>query len=577
MKLDSIEIQLKTLPQVAGVYQFFDSKENIIYVGKAKNLKKRVASYFNKNLENHKTKVLVKKIKRVENIVVESEMDALLLENNLIKKYKPRYNILLKDDKTYPWICLEKTPKPNIYITRNLKNKNGEYFGPFTSVKNLKILLRLIKEIHPFLNHELNHLLKINSEESSTLLFKKHENSIKELIKGNFNFCITHFKKEMKIMSENLKYEEAQLVKEKILSLKKFQAKSTIVNPKITNVDVFSIVSDENYGYVNFLQVSYGAIVRSYTLEIRKKLQESNSTLLQLGIIEIRQKFSCSAKTILVSEKVSLTKELNLIVPKQGDKKSLVDLSLRNAKYFRIERFKQIKMLDSNSHTKRIMNQMKIDLRLPEEPFHIECFDNSNIQGSNPVAACVVFKKGKPSKKEYRHYNIKTVEGPDDFASMEEVILRRYKRLLNEKAPLPQLIVIDGGKGQLSSALKSLDFLGLRGKISILGIAKRLEEIYFPGDKIPLYLDKKSETLKILQRARDEAHRFGIAFHRKKRSKNSIQSQLDQIPGIGEASRLKLLRDLKTFTRIKSASENEIIDILGNKKGKKIFETLKKY
>ena len=577
MKLDSIEIQLKTLPQVAGVYQFFDSKENIIYVGKAKNLKKRVASYFNKNLENHKTKVLVKKIKRVENIVVESEMDALLLENNLIKKYKPRYNILLKDDKTYPWICLEKTPKPNIYITRNLKNKNGEYFGPFTSVKNLKILLRLIKEIHPFLNHELNHLLKINSEESSILLFKKHENSIKELIKGNFNFCITHFKKEMKIMSENLKYEEAQLVKEKILSLKKFQAKSTIVNPKITNVDVFSIVSDEKYGYVNFLQVSYGAIVRSYTLEIRKKLQESNSTLLQLGIIEIRQKFSCSAKTILVSEKVSLTKELNLIVPKQGDKKSLVDLSLRNAKYFRIERFKQIKMLDPDSHTKRIMNQMKIDLRLPEEPFHIECFDNSNIQGSNPVAACVVFKKGKPSKKEYRHYNIKTVEGPDDFASMEEVILRRYKRLLNEKAPLPQLIVIDGGKGQLSSALKSLDFLGLRGKISILGIAKRLEEIYFPGDKIPLYLDKKSETLKILQRARDEAHRFGIAFHRKKRSKNSIQSQLDQIPGIGEASRLKLLRDLKTFTRIKSASENEIIDILGNKKGKKIFETLKKY
>ena len=577
MKLDSIEIQLKTLPQVAGVYQFFDSKENIIYVGKAKNLKKRVASYFNKNLENHKTKVLVKKIKRVENIVVESEMDALLLENNLIKKYKPRYNILLKDDKTYPWICLEKTPKPNIYITRNLKNKNGEYFGPFTSVKNLKILLRLIKEIHPFLNHELNHLLKINSEESSTLLFKKHENSIKELIKGNFNFCITHFKKEMKIMSENLKYEEAQLVKEKILSLKKFQAKSTIVNPKITNVDVFSIVSDENYGYVNFLQVSYGAIVRSYTLEIRKKLQESNSTLLQLGIIEIRQKFSCNAKTILLSEKVSLTKELNLIVPKQGDKKSLVDLSLRNAKYFRIERFKQIKILDPDSHTKRIMNQMKIDLRLPEEPFHIECFDNSNIQGSNPVAACVVFKKGKPSKKEYRHYNIKTVEGPDDFASMEEVILRRYKRLLNEKAPLPQLIVIDGGKGQLSSALKSLDFLGLRGKISILGIAKRLEEIYFPGDKIPLYLDKKSETLKILQRARDEAHRFGIAFHRKKRSKNSIQSKLDQIPGIGEASRLKLLRDLKTFTRIKSASENEIIDILGNKKGKKIFETLKKY
>lgn len=576
VKLDAIEIQIKSLPEVPGVYQYYDKQEKIIYIGKAKNLKRRVSSYFNRILDNHKTRLLVKNINRIEHVVVDSEMDALLLENNLIKKYKPRYNILLKDDKTYPWICLEKQPKPKIFFTRNITDKSKEYFGPFTSVKHLKILIQLIKETYPFLNQELNHLLKINNKESSIFLFDKHELSIKQLINGNLNFCINHFKKEMRVLSNELKFEEAQVLKEKINALVGYQAKSTIVNPKISNVDVFSIISDESHGYINYLQVSFGAIVRSHTIEIKKKLDEKNVSLLQLGIIEIRQLFSSISKTLFLSHKVSLGEELKVFVPQQGDKKKLVDLSIRNAKYFRIDRYKQMKITDPDRHTKRIMSQMKVDLRLPKEPIHIECFDNSNIQGSNPVAACIVFKNGKPSKKEYRHYNIKTVNGPDDFASMEEVVFRRYKRLLEEDASLPQLIVIDGGKGQLSSAVKSLDILGLRGKISILGIAKRLEEIYFPNDSIPLYLDKKSESLKILQRARDEAHRFGIIFHRQKRNKSSLTSKLDVIPGIGPATREKLLSSLKSFKRIKSASKREVINILGKEKGAKIYEALQK-
>ena len=576
MKLDAIEIQIKSLPEVPGVYQYYDKQDKIIYIGKAKNLKKRVSSYFNRIQDNHKTRLLVKNINRIEHVVVDSEMDALLLENNLIKKYKPRYNILLKDDKTYPWICLEKQPKPKIFFTRNITDKSKEYFGPFTSVKHLKILIQLIKETYPFLNQELNHLLKINNKESSIFLFEKHKLSIKQLINGNLNFCINHFKKEMKVLSNELKFEEAQVLKEKINALVGYQAKSTIVNPKISNVDVFSIISDESHGYINYLQVSFGAIVRSHTIEIKKKLDEKNVSLLQLGIIEIRQLFSSISKTLFLSHKVSLGEELKVFVPQQGDKKKLVDLSIRNAKYFRIDRYKQMKITDPDRHTNRIMSQMKVDLRLPKEPIHIECFDNSNIQGSNPVAACIVFKNGKPSKKEYRHYNIKTVNGPDDFASMEEVVFRRYKRLLEEDASLPQLIVIDGGKGQLSSAVKSLDILGLRGKISILGIAKRLEEIYFPNDSIPLYLDKKSESLKILQRARDEAHRFGIIFHRQKRSKSSLTSKLDVIPGIGPATREKLLSSLKSFKRIKSASKREVINILGKEKGARIYEALQK-
>ncbi len=594
MKSDAIEIQLKSLPEVPGVYQYFDKQDKIIYIGKAKNVKKRVTSYFNKTVENHKTRVLVKNISRIEHVVVDSEMDALLLENNLIKKYKPRYNILLKDDKTYPWICIKNEPFPRVFFTRKVFKDGSEYFGPFTSLKTVRSLFDLVKGLYPLrsCNYDLSEE-KISAQKYKVCLeyhignclapcvaaidtasYGKNLESIRQILKGNFKEALNAFEHQMKHYAQKMEFEKAQWIKEKIEDLKNFQAKSTVVNPKISHVDVFSIFSDESYGYINYLQVSYGAIVRSHTLEIKKKLDESDATLLQLGIIEIRQLFSSTSKTVFLNEKVSLGDELKVFVPQQGDKKKLVDLSLRNAKYFRMERFKQMKIVDPDRHSKRIMSQMKADLRLPQEPIHIECFDNSNIQGSNPVAACVVFKNGKPSKKEYRHYNIKTVTGPDDFASMEEVVFRRYKRLLEEDEPLPQLIVIDGGKGQLSSAVKSLDVLGLRGKISILGIAKRLEEIYFPNDSIPLYLDKKSETLKILQRARDEAHRFGITFHRNKRSKGALKSGLDTIPGVGPKTKEILLRKFKFFKRIKEASKEDLMHVLGENKGTQLYKQL---
>ena len=594
VKSDLIEIQLKSLPQVAGVYQYFDKSDRVIYVGKAKNLKKRVSSYFNKVHENKKTTVLVKNIVRIEHIVVETEMDALLLENNLIKKYQPRYNILLKDDKTYPWICIKKEPFPRIFYTRRVIKDGSEYFGPYTNMKTVMTLLGLVRTLYPLrsckfdlsdekidagkykvcLEYHMGNCLAPCTKQIEAQVYENNIKDIREIIKGNFKESTQGFKKQMDAYAAAMEFEKAQTVKEKIESLTNYQAKSTIVNSKINNVDVFSIISDESYGYINFIQVSHGAIVRSHTLEIKKKLDESDATLLQLGIIEIRQLFASSAKEIYLSELVALGENLKVSVPLQGDKRKLVDLSLRNAKFFRMDRFKQMKIVDPERHTSRIMSQMKIDLRLPKEPYHIECFDNSNIQGSNPVAACVVFKNGKPYKKEYRHYNIKTVEGPDDFASMEEVVYRRYKRLLEEEASLPQLIVIDGGKGQLSSAVKSLDLLGLRGKISIVGIAKRLEEIYFPGDSIPLYLDKRSESLKILQRARDEAHRFGITFHRQKRSKGSLNSELDQVEGIGPATRDKLLRHFKSLKRIKEASKEALENVLGKQKGSKIYDGL---
>ena len=594
VKSDAIEIQLKSLPEVPGVYQYFDKQDKIIYIGKAKNVKKRVTSYFNKTVENHKTRILVKNISRIEHVVVDSEMDALLLENNLIKKYKPRYNILLKDDKTYPWICIKNEPFPRVFFTRKVFKDGSEYFGPFTSLKTVRSLFDLVKGLYPLrsCNYDLSEE-KISAQKYKVCLeyhignclapcvaaidtasYGKNIESIRQILKGNFKEALNAFEHQMKHYAQKMEFEKAQWIKEKIEDLKNFQAKSTVVNPKISHVDVFSIFSDESYGYINYLQVSYGAIVRSHTLEIKKKLDESDATLLQLGIIEIRQLFSSTSKTVFLNEKVSLGDELKVFVPQQGDKKKLVDLSLRNAKYFRMERFKQMKIVDPDRHSKRIMSQMKADLRLPQEPVHIECFDNSNIQGSIPVAACVVFKNGKPSKKEYRHYNIKTVTGPDDFASMEEVVFRRYKRLLEEDEPLPQLIVIDGGKGQLSSAVKSLDVLGLRGKISILGIAKRLEEIYFPNDSIPLYLDKKSETLKILQRARDEAHRFGITFHRNKRSKGALKSGLDTIPGVGPKTKETLLRKFKSFKRIKEASKEDLMHVLGENKGTQLYKQL---
>ncbi len=586
-----LELQIKTLPNEPGVYQYFDKEDVIIYVGKAKNLKKRVASYFNKNHENGKTNVLVKKIVRIKHIVVETETDALLLENNLIKKYKPRYNILLKDDKSYPWLCIKKERFPRIFMTRRVIKDGSEYYGPYTSIKTVRVLLDLIKEIYPLrtckydLSHQnvnegkykvcLEYHLKNCKGACEGLETEAHyNNSIKEIrniIKGNFKESLERFNNMMLTFAANMEFEEAQKIKEKLHLLSNYQSKSTIINPSINNVDVFSIISDETHGYLNFLKISNGSIIQSHTTEVKKKLDEADKEILELFIVEIRQRFNSISPEIYVPFKVDLGENVKVTVPKLGDKKRIVELSERNAKYYRQEQFKQVQIVDPDRHVKRIMAQMKKDLRLHEEPRHIECFDNSNIQGTHPVAACVVFKDGKPSKKDYRHYNIKTVEGPDDFASMEEVVYRRYKRLLAEDEPLPQLIIVDGGKGQLSSALKSLDILGLRGKIAIIGIAKRLEEIYYPGDPVPLYLDKKSETLKITQYLRNEAHRFGITFHRNKRSKSAIQSELEQIPDVGTQTITTLLRKFKSAKRVKEASFEDLKAEIGNARALKVY------
>ncbi len=588
----SLELQLKTLPNSPGVYQYFDKEDVIIYVGKAKNLKKRVASYFTKNHENGKTRVLVKKIVRIKHIVVNTETDALLLENNLIKKYKPRYNVLLKDDKSYPWICIKKERFPRIFMTRRVIKDGSEYYGPYTSVRTVKVLLDLIKELYPLrnCNYDLSqkninegkykvcleyHLKNCKGACEALQTETSYNNSIKEIrniIKGNFKESLERFNIKMLEFAEKMEFEEAQKIKVKLDLLSNYQSKSTIINPSINNVDVFSIISDETHGYANFLKISNGSIIQSHTTEIKKKLEETDKELLELFIVEIRQRFNSQSPEIYAPFKVDLGENVKVTIPKLGDKKRIVELSERNSKYYRMEQFKQIKIVDPDRHVKRIMAQMKKDLRLTEEPRHIECFDNSNIQGTHPVAACVVFRDGKPSKKEYRHYNIKTVEGPDDFASMEEVVFRRYKRLLTEDQSLPQLIIIDGGKGQLSSALKSLDLLGLRGKIAIIGIAKRLEEIYYPDDPIPLYLDKKSETLKITQYLRNEAHRFGITFHRNKRSKSAIQSELEQIPDIGKQTITTLLRTFKSAKRVKEASFEKIKEVIGYSRARKVFD-----
>lgn len=596
MSIPSIEIQLQTLPNNPGVYQYYDKDGKILYVGKAKNLKKRVASYFNKTHDNGKTNVLVRKIVEIKHIVVKSEQDALLLENNLIKKHQPRYNVLLRDDKTYPWICIKKEPFSRIFPTRKMIRDGSEYFGPYTNFKTLHTILDLIRELYPLrsCNYDLsednikNHKFKVCLEyhignckgpcEGFETLenYQQQVDAIRQILKGNFKDSLRDFRKSMNDLAAEMKFEQAQKVKEKIHVLENYQSRSTILNSKISDIDVFSIISDEAVAYVNFLQVSHGAIIRSYTLELKKKLDETDAELLELAVVELRERFHLNSKEIILPFPLDFGDNIKVTVPQLGDKKQILELSERNAKYYRLDQLKQIQIVDPERHTTRIMAQMQKDLRLSKEPRHIECFDNSNIQGTNPVAACVVFKDGKPSKKDYRHFNIKSVEGPNDFASMEEVVYRRYKRLLDEKEPLPELIIIDGGKGQLSSALKSLEALGLRGKIAIIGIAKRLEELFYPDDPVPLYLDKKSETLKIIQQLRNEAHRFGITFHRDKRSKSALTSSVETIPGIGEKTMLSLIRHFKSVKRLKLATEKEISDVIGASKAKKIHDFYKK-
>lgn len=592
MQQPSLELQIQSLPDSPGVYQYYDKEGKILYVGKAKNLKKRVSSYFNKVHDTAKTNVLVKKIVSIKHIVVPTESDALLLENNLIKKLQPRYNVLLRDDKSYPWLCIKKEPFSRVFSTRRMIKDGSEYFGPYTNFKTVNTILELIKELYPLrtCNYDLNeqniqnHKFKVCLEyhignckgpcegHESLENYQEQVEAIRQILKGNFKDSLRNFKKKMTDLAAEMQFEAAQIIKEKIEVLENYQSRSTIVNPKINNVDVFSIVSDEGAAYINFLQIAHGSIIRSHTTEIKKKLDESDEELLSLMIVELRERFHLLSKEIIVPFEVDLGEHIKVTVPQLGDKKQILELSQRNAKFYRIEQLKQIQIVDPDRHTNRIMAQMQKDLRLSVEPRHIECFDNSNIQGTNPVSACVVFKDGKPSKKDYRHFNIKTVEGPNDFASMEEVVYRRYKRMLDEGQSLPQLIIIDGGKGQLSSALKSIDALELRGKIAIIGIAKRLEELFYPGDSVPLYLDKKSETLKVIQYLRNEAHRFGITFHRDKRSKSALQSSMEDIPGVGEKTMQTLLQHFKSVKKLKLASEEEISAVVGASKAKKIID-----
>ena len=591
MSKPALDIQLQTLPNSPGIYQYYDKDEKLLYVGKAKNLKKRVSSYFTKQHDNNRTRMLVKRIRTIKHIVVETETDALLLENSLIKEYQPKYNVMLKDDKTYPWICIRNERFPRVFPTRRMIKDGSEYYGPYTSMKTVKTLLDLIKGLYQLrtCNYDLSkekvdagkykvcleyHLGNCKGPcenlQSETEYHERIEH-IRQIVKGDFKASLNRFRDQMKAHAAEMQYEDAQRIKEKINILENYQAKSTVVNPKINNVDVYSIISDEGYGYINFLQLSHGSIIRSHTLELKKKLDESDKELLELGIVEIRQRFNATTHEIYVPFDVEVGEDIKITIPKLGDKKRILELSERNAKFFRMERFKQVKIVDPDRHTNRLMAQMKADLRLNEEPRHIECFDNSNIQGSNPVAACVVFKNGKPSKKDYRKFNIKTVDGPDDFASMEEVVFRRYRRLKEEGESLPQLIIIDGGKGQLSSALKALEDLDLRGTIAIVGIAKRLEEIFYPDDKYPLYLDKKSETLRVVQHLRNEAHRFGITFHRNKRSSAALGTELETIKGIGEKTIIDLLTHFRAVSKVKEASKKELTEVIGPSKAQIIY------
>ncbi|SDC98108.1 Excinuclease ABC subunit C [Algoriphagus faecimaris] len=584
--------QYNQLPDHPGVYKYFNETDELIYVGKAKSLKKRVSSYFNKNTGvNLKTRRMVREINRIEITLVNSEFDALLLENNLIKKSQPKYNILLRDDKTYPYLLITKENFPRIFPTRKYIPKRGTYFGPFASVKAMNNVLDLIRELFTIRTCKLDlSPYKIDEGKYKVCLeyhigncqgpcvgkqgeqdYLKDLDQAKHILKGNLGVAKTIFKQQMQEFAENLEFEKAQKTKEKLDLLEKYQAKSLIANPSISNHDVCTIVMDEKQAYVNYMRVKSGALIVSKNVELKKKLDESEEELLVTALIRLQDQFNSDADEVLVNIEIKDPIEgLNLFLPKIGDKKHLIDLSVKNALFYKKEK---ALLLGLNQDKKdRVIRQLQQDLSLPEIPDHIECFDNSNIQGTNPVASMVCFLNGKPAVKEYRHYHIKTVEGPNDFASMTEVVGRRYKRLIEEGKPLPKLIVIDGGKGQLSSAVEALKELGVYGKMPIIGIAKRLEEIYFPGDSYPIHIDKKSESLRLLQRIRDEAHRFAITFHRKVRSKNAFGTQLTAIPGIGPTTADRLLSHFKSVKKISQASEDELAAVIGKSKAMELIK-----
>jgi excinuclease ABC subunit C len=594
---EQLKLKVKVLPSKPGIYQYFDKTGTIIYVGKAKNLKSRVSSYFNKNLEDGKTRMLVKKIVDIHYMVVDTELDALLLENSLIKKYQPKYNIQLKDDKTYPWICIKNEAFPRVFSTRKVIKDGSKYFGPYPNVKVIQTLLKLFKELFPLRTCNLDlaeqklalnkykvcleyHLKNCHGpcalHETKTE-YDNYIQQIESIAKGNLHQVLQRLKKMMQEYATALQFEKAQEVKDQIQHLENYQAKSTIVSPQIHNVDVLSIINEDKVAYFNYLVIGNGAIVHAFSSEVKKKLEETTEDIIGFILPELRTRFQSQSKEVLLEETIQLKfNDFNFFVPQRGDKKHLIELSARNANFFRLEKLKKEKLVHPERHTQRILETIQKDLRLTELPIHIECFDNSNIQGTNAVSACVVFKDAKPSKADYRHFNVKTVVGPDDFATMEEVVYRRYKRLQDENQNMPQLIIIDGGKGQLSAALTALEKLNLRGKIPIVGIAKRLEEIFFPGDQYPIYLDKRSESLKVIQHLRNEAHRFGITHHRNKRSAGAYVSELDTIQGIGPKTKEELMLAFKTIKAIKSANIEELTTQIGQAKAKLIFQHFNK-
>lgn len=595
MASEHLQNILKTLPDKPGVYQHLDKDGRILYIGKAKSLKKRVSSYFTKQHTHGRTWVMVQKIADIRTLITENELEALLLENSLIKEHQPRYNVNLKDDKTYPWIVIKKERFPRIFYTRKKINDGSEYFGPYASVKVMKAVLDLVRQVHPIRSCKLLlsqeaiqagkyqrclefHIgnCKAPCEALQSEEAYMHEVALaRQIITGKLGEVKRMLTERMREESEALRFEEAQKLKEKVELLDRYQARSTVVNPSITNVDVFSALVDAQFGYVNYLKVVDGAILHAHTIEFKRKLEESEAELLSLAIPELRQRFHSDSKEVLMSHELELELEgLQLHVPQRGDKKRLVEMSLKNARYFRLEKLKSEQITDPDRHVERVMEQMKQDLRLKEQPRHIECFDNSNFQGTEAVSACVVFRNGKPAKSDYRHFNVKTVEGPDDFATMEEAVFRRYRRLLDEGQSLPQLILIDGGKGQLSAALKSVYKLGIQDRVAVLGIAKRLEELFFPGDPVPLYLDKRSETLRILQQLRNEAHRFGITHHRNRRSRSALQNSLEQIEGIGPQTAEKLLKTFRSVEQLRKASKEEVAEVVGLSRARKVLQYL---
>jgi len=597
-KSEHIAAILKRLPSDPGVYQHYDKDGKILYVGKAKNLKNRVSSYFNKNkYENGKTRLLVSKIADVKFTVVETELDALLLENSLIKKHQPRYNIQLKDDKTYPWIVIKKERFPRVFPTRLMVKDGSEYFGPYASVKRMKALLGLCKQLYKIRTCKYNlseenvnagkfkvcleyHLKNCHGPcvaKEAELHYNESIEGIRQILKGNYADLKKTMKLAMAELAGELKFEEAEEVKQKLEVLSNFQVRSTVVNPEIHNVDVFTISSDLKSGYVNYMKINNGSIVQTHTAELKKKLDETEAQLLEFAIIEIRERFNSTSKTIYTSHSVDMEiPEVKFHLPQRGDKKKLLDLSMRNAIYFKRDKQKEVELTNPEEHQNRILNTLQKDLYLKELPVHIECFDNSNIQGTNPASACVVFKNAKPSKQDYRKFNIKTVVGPDDFASMREVVFRRYSRLLNEGESLPQLVIIDGGKGQLSSAISALKECGAYGKLAVIGIAKRLEEIYFPGDTLPVYINKKSESLKLIQHLRNEAHRFSLSHHRDRRSKSAFKSTLDEIQGVGSKTQAKLIKHFKSVKRIKEATKKELEEAVGFSMAAKVWNHFSK-